>query len=693
EVVQERHKILEGQIKRCMNPDGSVNYNKLYEYVSGWYSVAEDLQYHNHHSLTVMSDELTQLNNDLKKQAEALRETESRYALASLGAHDGLWDWDINKNKCFYSDRWKEIIGFESRDKFLTLDDWLDRIAPEHKKSVTAALYRHLDGFSERFDVEYQIKCCDGKYMWVLTRGMAARDDNGKALRIAGSQTDISQRKKNEDLLYKAAFHDKLTGLPNRALFTDRVKQTVKSFRRGQRKNAALLFLDLDRFKIVNDSLGHEAGDQLLISVARRLELTIRASDTICRLGGDEFTILLAEVDDEQHIIAMANRIIDEISKPYFIYGQQIYISGSIGIVLIDKYDEPENIMRNADLAMYQAKHKGKARAELFEKNQYDSIYSTLQIETDLRTAIEKKELVPYFQPIVNLKDGRVKDLEALMRWVHPQKGVIPPLQFIPIAEETGLICEISEFLFHTICTQIKQWSKSHGHMWSPCVAINLSVKQIVNHDHINRLITIFKKSGLSPESIKFEVTESIIMEHSKHALNILNILKKNGFKLSLDDFGTGYSSLSYLTSYPFDYLKIDRSFVMDIDKDIKKQKLVKAIIGLAQDLELKTIAEGIERIEELQFVQHFGGDFAQGYYFARPLPALEILDFLNIDGFDLDTSTIRRSGSSKSHKADDTPKENKLKGDIQYESQPQPSMHSAEPHNKAGEHTSEKIH
>jgi EAL domain-containing protein (putative c-di-GMP-specific phosphodiesterase class I) len=286
-----------------------------------------------------------------------------------------------------------------------------------------------------------------------------------------------------------------------------------------------------------------------------------------------------------------------------------------------------------------------------------------------------------------------VNDLEALMRWVHPQKGVIPPIQFIPIAEETGLICEISEYLFYTICTQIKMWSLSHGHLWSPCVAINLSVKQIVNQDHMNRLIAIFKKSGLSPESIKFEVTESIIMEHSKHALSILNLLKKNGFKLSLDDFGTGYSSLSYLTSYPFEYLKIDRSFVMDIDKDIKKQKLVKAIVGLAQDLELETIAEGIERVEELQFLQHFGCDFAQGYYFARPLPALEILEFLSIDDFDLDASTIRSSDSKKSHKADDAAKENKLKGDIEDEGQPQAAMHSAKSHNKTGEHASEKIH
>lgn len=637
---------LSRQLSLCTQENGKLDTQKLIRIVDESYIIAEQEQYLYQHSLALMSEELTYLNQDLKQQADDLLESETRYALASKGTHDGLWDWDIVRDRCFYSERWKEMIGFDTSDHFETLDDWLARIASNHYQTVRTSLFNHLEGKTERFEVEYQIKCIDGRLLWVLTRGTAARDENGKATRIAGSQTDISQRKKHEEQLYHAAYHDKLTGLPNRVLFMDRLRQTVRSFKRTRPKNAALIFLDLDRFKIINDSLGHEAGDQLLMSVSRRLEVVVRPSDTVCRLGGDEFTILLHEIDEEDDAKLTADRLIDEISKPYFIYGQQLYVSGSAGVVIINGYDNPENLMRNADLAMYQAKHKGKSRAETFEKKQYDSIYNTLQLETDLRSAIKNYEFVPYFQPIVNLKTGSVDNLEALARWIHPQRGLIPPIQFIPIAEETGLILDMSEFLMESVCQQIQEWEKAYGSQWSPSVAVNLSVKQLFNPSHLQKLIDIFQSSKINTGSIKFEVTESAIMEDADKAFEQLNNLKKHGFALSIDDFGTGHSSLSYILKYPFDYLKIDRSFVSFIDQDRKKRTLVKAILGICQDLGLKTVGEGVERLEEIEELQNLGCQFAQGFYFSKPLPALEILDLLSSGVDDREFMVIQDSSS-----------------------------------------------
>lgn len=622
-------KVLRRQIKHSLLPDQSLDLYALLEKIDETYGINDQEQYCYNQSLSMLSQEMSQMTMELRQQTEDLKNSESRYVLASKATHDGLWDWDITKNKCFYSDRWKEIIGFMPQDSFDSIDAWLERITPEHYKAVKGAFFRHLDGFSERFEVEYQIQTREGKYLWVLTHGIAERDETGKAIRVAGSQTDISGRKKQEEQLYKAAFHDKLTGLPNRALFTDRVKQTLKSFKRGPRPHAALMFLDLDRFKIINDSLGHEAGDQLLVSVARRLEVIMRSSDTICRLGGDEFTLLLSEIDNDAHAKTIADRIIEEISKPYFIYGQQLYISGSIGIVIIKEYDTAENIMRNADLAMYQAKHKGKSCSEVFENKQYEKVYTRLQVETDLRVALTRQEFVPFFQPIVNLKTGQVEELEVLIRWQHPQRGLIPPLDFIPLAEETGLISEISEYLFHVVCKQMKLWSKSHGSHWAPAVALNLSVKQLFNEPHLKRMMDIFKQFGLTAGNVKFEVTESVIMEDATKALDRLTMLKDHGFSLAIDDFGTGYSSLSYIMKYPFDVLKIDRTFIKDIDKDSKKQNLMKAMMNLARDLGLKTVGEGVERWEEIQTIQELGCGYAQGFYFSRPLPMLEILELL----------------------------------------------------------------
>lgn len=541
DIPDKLHRHLKRQLQKATDDTGEVNLNKFIELINQVYHDNDGEQFIAHQSILAMSQELNEKNEALHHKAEHLKESEERYALATRGANDGLWDWYIFQNKCFFSERWKEMIGFSADDDFPDLESWLSRIHPNQHKVVKAALYKHLDGHTERFEAEYQIQTKAGDYRWVLTRGIAARDKSNQAIRIAGSQTDISQRKKYEDQLFKAAFHDKLTGLPNRALFMDRLKQLVKSFKRpdSRRKNAALFFLDLDRFKVINDSLGHEAGDQLLISVAGRLEMNLRPDDTICRLGGDEFTILLHEINGEEHARLIADRMIEEIKKPYFIMGQQVFMSGSIGIVIIDKAQEPESILRNADLAMYQAKNGGKSCAEIFNQSHYDLIYSTLQVETDLRLAIEREEFTLFYQPILNLKTGRVDGLEALVRWQHPKKGIVPPMKFIPIAEETGLILPLGEYIIKKVCEQLKFWANTFGYSWSPSVAVNLSTKQLLNHQHFRRILKICQDTKLRTDLIKFEVTESSIMENLEQMAPRLATLKSEGFELAIDDFGT----------------------------------------------------------------------------------------------------------------------------------------------------------
>lgn len=625
------HSLLQKQLKR-LTEDGKkeLNFDKFLDLITHSYEMADQECYIFDQSLSIMSDELTVMNEDLKRQAEELRKSEERYILASKGANDGLWDFDVESGICFYSERFREIIGWEQDNPLNSLDDWFDSIHMDYRQSVQSSMMGHLEGLSERFEAEYPMQHTQGEYIWVQTRGLAARDVHGKALRVAGSQTDISQRKKYEEQLYTAAFHDKLTGLPNRTLLLERLNQTLKRFKRGKNHTSgALMFLDLDRFKVVNDSLGHEAGDQLLVSVSRRLELIVRNTDTLCRIGGDEFTLLMPDIDSTEHAQNVSSRIIEELNKPFYIYDQEVFISGSVGLVIIDHYDEPENFIRNADLAMYQAKKNGKSRSEMFHQNHYEQMSKTMQIETDLRNAVDREEFIPYFQPLVNTQTGDIVSLEVLMRWNHPVKGIIPPLKFIPLAEETGMIRIISKALIRNVCKQLKMWRHAFGDNWSPRIAINLSVKQIFDPDHLEEIFDIFDAYTIPSSMIIFEVTESVIMENAQLVAPRLNDMKKRGFSLAIDDFGTGYSSLSYLANYPFDELKIDRSFISDVGQNSKKKALVKNIISLGQDLGLKTVAEGIETLEEFKILRALNCDYAQGYYFAKPMSALETLDYL----------------------------------------------------------------
>ncbi|MEM7346356.1 MAG: EAL domain-containing protein [Chloroflexota bacterium] len=442
------------------------------------------------------------------------------------------------------------------------------------------------------------------------------------------AKQELAERKRAEKQLLYNAFHDALTGLPNRTLFMDHLKRSIGHAKRHGDYRFAVLFLDLDRFKVINDSLGHLVGDQLLVSVAKELESCVRPGDTVARLGGDEFAILLDDIHDLRDAERIANQIQYRVASPVNLKGQEVSTSVSIGITLGDRsLNQPEDFLRDSDTAMYRAKDQGGGRYAMFDAEMHVQILTRLRLETDLRRAFENRDLEVYYQPILSLKSGRITSAEALLRWKHPDHGFIPPSQFIPVAEETGLIIPIGKWLLHTVCAQAKRWHNAGYTDLS--LAVNVSVRQF-QHQNLPELVEdVLRETGLSTDSLELEVTESIAMISEDVSLATLNELNQIGVKISIDDFGTGYSSLSRLRSLPVNTLKIDQSFVQDITDDNADQTLITAMIAMAHTLNLKVIAEGVETEEQLTFLRSQQCDEMQGYLFSRSLPAPAMTDLL----------------------------------------------------------------
>ncbi|MCC5652079.1 EAL domain-containing protein [Nostoc sp. XA013] len=435
-------------------------------------------------------------------------------------------------------------------------------------------------------------------------------------------EAEINERKQAEEQLLHNAFHDTLTGLPNRAFFMERLKHTLQRAKRQENYLFAVIFLDLDRFKVINDSLGHLKGDQFLIAIANKLEVCIRSTDTVARLGGDEFTILLDEIQNLSDAITVVERIQEELTLPLELDGQEVSTTASIGIALSSTvdYDQAENLLRDADTAMYRAKALGKARYELFNPEMYTNALARLQLENDLRRAIERHEFEVYYQPIVSLTTGRILGFEALLRWQHPERGLILPTDFVPLAEETGLIVEIGYWALHEACRQMRNWRVRDRINSLEKISVNLSVKQFSQPDLIEQIGEILHSTGLDAGSLMLEITESAIMENDDEANAALSKLRKMGIELSIDDFGTGYSSLSRLHSFPISVLKIDRSFVSPIDANGKNLEIIETIITLAHKLGMDVTAEGVETKEQLAFLRKLHCECGQGYFFSCPL-------------------------------------------------------------------------
>jgi diguanylate cyclase (GGDEF)-like protein len=429
-----------------------------------------------------------------------------------------------------------------------------------------------------------------------------------------------------------AAFHDSLTGLPNRAMFTELLKAEIDNSKRRNDHMFAVLFLDLDRFKNVNDSLGHTHGDLLLVAFAERLERTLRPVDTLARFGGDEFAILLSGMTDATDAVRVAQRISDELSQPFVLDKNSAFATASIGIALSSSgYDRPEDILRDADTAMYRAKENGKARYEVFDHGMHARAVSRLQLESDLRQAVEQKEFCVYYQPIVSLQTGRLNGFEALVRWNHPRRGLVQPADFIPVAEETGLIVPIGQWVLNEACAHVRQWQIDSPTHRSLSLSVNLSARQVAQPDLLERIKEALEASKLSPHCLKLEITESVVMENAEAAALMFKQLRALGVQLSIDDFGTGYSSLSYLHRFPLNYLKIDRSFVMRLTTE-NDNAIVRTISTLARNLGMEVIAEGIETEEQYQQLRMLGCEYGQGFLFSRPVDSSDVPHLLTQD-------------------------------------------------------------
>jgi len=568
--------------------------------------------------------------NERLRAETALRESEERYALAARGANDGIWDFNLGANTIYLSPRWKEMLGYEEQEISDSPDEWFSRIYPDDLDLLKTTLSALVNGQTPHLEAECRVRHKDGAYRWMLTRGVAVHGADNNVDRIAGSQTDISERKTVEARLVHDAFHDKLTGLPNRALFLDRLEKAIWRAQQEPDYSFAVLFLDLDQFKDINDSLGHPTGDQLLVAVARILKNTLRLSDTVARQGGDEFVILLDGIRDGADAILKSREIQAALSAPIVLGHNNISISTSIGIVLgALGYNQPEDVLRDADIAMYGAKRRGKSTFELFDPQMRQSIMERLSLENDLKFALSKNQLQVHYQPIIALQDGKLTGFEALVHWQHPRQGLLTAGQFLAIAQETGLILPIDWWVFEEACSKIQAWQKEYPIEPSLKASINLGSSILLQADLIQSMQKSLAKTGFAPQNLVLEITENIISQNIDMLGQTISKLKTAGIGVEIDDFGKEYSSLLYLKSLSIDALKIDRLFVRMITEEGRDNEIPRMMINLAHGLQIDTIAEGIETAFQLSCLREMGCDYGQGYFFSSPLAEKEAQSLL----------------------------------------------------------------
>ncbi|MGK7961254.1 PAS domain S-box protein [Crocosphaera sp.] len=564
-----------------------------------------------------------------KKMEQALSESEQRLEGILTSIQDVVWSFDANFSHLIYINPAAQItLDFSLEQLHKNPHLWLELIHRDDQELVH--YHRQIVKEIGQTEYKYRIIRNDGQTRWLSSRIRCVYDEKGNIIRIDGIDSDITEQKQAEIQLQYNATHDPLTNLPNRILFMDRLEHIMERQKRHSNFTFAVLFLDLDEFKIINDSLGHAIGDQLLQEIAKRLQDGLRNDDTLARLGGDEFTILLEDIKDIKDAIKIAKRIHSDLTKPFILEGQDIFINTSIGIALSGSgYEEPAEILRDADTAMYRAKANGKACYAIFDRKMHERAVSRLQLETDLRIGINKQELSLYYQPIISLKTGKLTGFEALIRWYHPKKNMISPGQFIPIAEETGLIIPIGEWTLRKACQQMKQWQTRFPDYSHLKVAVNLSSKQLKYTNLIDTIDQILEGTQLDSKNLKLEITETLLMENLQAATEILLKIQEREIEICLDDFGTGYSSLSYLHRFPVNTLKIDRSFVMRMEPNNENAEIVRAIVHLAHILGLDIIAEGVETALQLAQLRWLDCEQGQGYFFAKPLPPEAVEDLL----------------------------------------------------------------
>ncbi|MES2877221.1 MAG: EAL domain-containing protein, partial [Pseudomonadota bacterium] len=566
---------------------------------------------------------------DYVQAKAALHENEARWKLALESTGDGVWDWDIPSGMEFFSRRLIEMYGF-NEDEIIQRTAALDgRTHPDDMAQMLRDRQAHFDGLTPTYINEHRIRCKDGNWKWVLTRGMViTRDADGNPLRMTGTHTDITDRKNAEALIWQQAHFDALTGLPNRNMLRDRLAQEIKQCKRdGQ--HLALLFIDLDHFKEVNDTLGHACGDLLLVEAARRIQSCVRDSDTVARMGGDEFTVILTQLFDASGLEPILQAILQALETVFQLGDEQVYVSASIGITMYPlDATEIENLFKNADQALYVAKGAGRKRFSFFTPALQEAAKNRLRLAHDLRTGLSGQQFRLVYQPIIELATGAVHKAEALIRWHHPTRGLVSPAEFIPIAEASGLIIDIGEWVFRQAAQQVRQWRT----VLAPHFQISVNKSPVQFHHSGKAKQPWFKQlqaMGLPGSSIVVEITEGLLLDSSSSVADQLLELRDAGIQVSLDDFGTGYSSLSYLQKFDIDFIKIDQSFVRHLVPACTDLALCKAIIVMAHALGLKVIAEGVETEQQRELLIAAGCDYAQGYLFARPLSVPDFEAFM----------------------------------------------------------------
>ena len=566
---------------------------------------------------------------DRKRAQEALKESESRFRELFENANDLIYTHDLQGNFTSLNRAGERITGYSRQEaQKLRISEV---VAPEYLEYAQRMTMRKLNGdLPSSYELEIIAK--DGRRV-MLELSTRLIYQNDQPVGVQGIGRDITSRRHAEDQLLHNALHDSLTDLPNRTEFMRHLHGAVERSNADPGSKFAVLFLDLDRFKVINDSLGHIIGDKLLIGIAKRLRTCVRPGDIVARLGGDEFTVLLNAVTGSEEATMVADRLQRNLSAPFKFGSYEVFTSASIGIIVSDEIArEPEDFLRDADTAMYRAKEAGKARCEVFDREMHVRNMNLLQVETDLRRALDRREFEVYYQPIVPLETGRVAEFEALIRWNHPIHGEIQPSDFITVAEETGLIVPIGRWILEEACRQTKKWQDTYQRAQGLSISVNLSAKQLMHPALRTQVEDILATTGLNPNHLKLEVTESTVIERSETALMVLTQLRALGLSFSTDDFGTGYSSLSYLHQFPFGRLKIDRSFVDKMDHDPKSEAIVRTILLLGQNLNMDVVAEGIETERQLEMLKMLGCRFGQGFLFSQPLPAAAAEELLADD-------------------------------------------------------------
>ena len=557
------------------------------------------------------------------------KHSESQLAEAQRIAHVGSWEWDVASNTVAWSDGLYRIFGRTPQEFENTYESFLRYVHPEDRQFVQKTIQKAYET-GHPFAFEHRLVRPDGGVRVLHTRGEVFTDKNGQRVRMTGVSQDVTERKALEEQLQHRALHDQLTGLPNRQLFMDRLGHALERTQRRRGTKAAVLFMDLDDFKVVNDSLGHRVGDVLLVVVAERLGRCLRSEDTLARFGGDEFVILLEDVENPEDALRVAERITEELRRPFTLEGRELFVAASIVIALGDaRAKAPEDLLRDADTAMYRAKEEGSGY-RVFDAAMYERAMDHLELETDLRSALEREEFVVHYQPIINLQTGGSWGLEALVRWEHPRRGPLNPSQFMPIAEQSGLVIPLGERVLREACRRTKEWQVAYPHAPPLTVSVNLSARQLEKLDLADAVEGVLQETQLEANCLCLDVTEGVYV----HALEgnmaaTLDRLRAMGVKISIDDFGMGYSSLSYLKRLPADALKIDKSFVKGLGEGVEDTAIVRMVIELAHTLGMEVIAEGVEDRGQAALLEEMGCDFVQGYHFSKPLRPEEVPIFL----------------------------------------------------------------